>query len=413
MKNCTLTIAMLTAGIAVISGNAEDQTGPKTLSKSEITKKYDQNGDGTLDYREKMTFLRSLDENGREAYRRAFFADNQRKTAQNNNRDADWAREALERHNTSRAQITKKSNAPKTRPTRPDGASTGANPLAIFMANDKNKDGKISVKEAPERMTSGIGFTKIDSNRDGFIDKKEFMVLHSKITSRAAQNDRRDSDRKPQTRQPSSRGDDARKAWAERMKKYQEARAKAAQGRDSDRKPQTRQPSSRGDDARKAMAERMKKYQEARPKAAQGNWGRSSQQRRPSGEDIRKAIGERIKQFAQARQQMSQQRFGQNRGPQQRPQQGPPHGIIQMHQRMASMAQGQRGPRGPQQGKPSGVCPHCKRGPAPQAKFAPQRGDARGPQGHGPQRGDDRRPQGHGPQRGSDRGPKGRGPRGR
>jgi Ca2+-binding EF-hand superfamily protein len=375
MKNCTLTIAMLTAGIAVISGNSEDQTGPKTLSKSEITKKYDQNGDGTLDYREKMTFLRSLDENGREAYRRAFFADNQRKTAQNNNRDADWAREALERHNTSRAQITKKSNAPKTRPARPDGASTGANPLAIFMANDKNKDGKISVKEAPERMTSGIGFTKIDSNRDGFIDKKEFMVLHSKITSRAAQNDRRDSDRKPQTRQPSSRGDDARKAWAERMKKYQEARARAAKG----------------------------------------NWGRSSQQQRPSGEDIRKAIGERIKQFAQARQQMSQQRFGQNRGPQQRPQQGPPHGIIQMHQRMASMAQGQRGPRGPQQGKPSGVCPHCGRGPAPQAKFAPQRGDARGPQGHGPQRGGARGPQSHGPQghdpqRSGARGPQGHGP---
>ena len=403
MKNCKLTFALLTAGIAVISGNADDQSGPKTLSKSEITKKFDRNGDGTLDYREKMTFLRSLDEQGRAAYRRAFFSDNQQKNAQNNNRDADWARQAIERHNASRAQSSRKSDAPTSRPPRPDvprrdGASTGANPLMIFMANDKNKDGKISVKEAPERMTSGIGFTKIDSNRDGFIDKKEFMALHSKITSRAAQNNHRDSDRKPQTLQPSSRSDEARKAWAERMKKYQEARAKAAQGRDSDRKPQTRKPSSRGDDARKAWAERMKKYQEARAQSAQGNWGRNSQQHRPSGDDIRKAIGERIKQFAQARQQMSPQRFGQSRAPQQ----GPGHGIIQMRQRMA---QSQRGPRGPQQGKPSGVCPHCKRGPQ---GHGPQRGGARGPQGHGPQRGGDRGPKGHGPQRGGDRGPRGR-----
>ena len=177
---------MLTAGIAVISGNAEDQTGPKTLSKSEITKKYDQNGDGTMDYREKMTFLRSLDENGRAAYRRAFFSDNQQKNAQNNNRDADWAREAIERHNASRAQNT----------------------------------------------------------------------------SRAEGNDRRDSSRKPQTRKPSSRGDDARKAWAERVKKYQEERAKAAQGsssqgRGNSRSSQNRQPSTREQGGSREQANRF------------------------------------------------------------------------------------------------------------------------------------------------------------
>ena len=42
------------------------------MSKKEVTKKYDKNGDGELDYREKMTFLRSLDEEEINAYRRHF-----------------------------------------------------------------------------------------------------------------------------------------------------------------------------------------------------------------------------------------------------------------------------------------------------------------------------------------------------
>ena len=53
-----------------------------------------------------------------------------------------------------------------------------------------------------------------------------------------------------QDRDRSSSREDARKAWAERIKKYQEARAKAAQGRssqgrDNSRSSQSRQPSSR------------------------------------------------------------------------------------------------------------------------------------------------------------------------
>lgn len=42
------------------------------LSKNEVTKRYDKNGDGTLDYREKMVFIRSLGEDERAAYRKEF-----------------------------------------------------------------------------------------------------------------------------------------------------------------------------------------------------------------------------------------------------------------------------------------------------------------------------------------------------
>lgn len=42
------------------------------LSKDEVTKRYDKNGDGTLDYREKMVFIRSLGEDERAAYRKEF-----------------------------------------------------------------------------------------------------------------------------------------------------------------------------------------------------------------------------------------------------------------------------------------------------------------------------------------------------
>ena len=42
------------------------------LSKHEVTNRYDKNGDGTLDYREKMVFIRSLGEDERAAYRKEF-----------------------------------------------------------------------------------------------------------------------------------------------------------------------------------------------------------------------------------------------------------------------------------------------------------------------------------------------------
>ena len=58
------------SAIAFSSGN--DGEKRELMSKKEVTEKYDKNGDGELDYREKMTFLRSLDEEERNAYRRHF-----------------------------------------------------------------------------------------------------------------------------------------------------------------------------------------------------------------------------------------------------------------------------------------------------------------------------------------------------
>ncbi|SVC76112.1 uncharacterized protein METZ01_LOCUS328966, partial [marine metagenome] len=108
MKLIKFFMSLAIASVAVISSDAQErgrrdrESGEingdrKLLSKSEVTNKYDQNGDGTLDYREKMSFLRSLNEDQREAYRKAFFQDNQNRGTQEGDRDADWAREAIER----------------------------------------------------------------------------------------------------------------------------------------------------------------------------------------------------------------------------------------------------------------------------------------------------------------------------
>ena len=50
------------SAIAFSSGNDEEKR--ELMSKKEVTERYDKNGDGELDYREKMTFLRELVESG-------------------------------------------------------------------------------------------------------------------------------------------------------------------------------------------------------------------------------------------------------------------------------------------------------------------------------------------------------------
>jgi Ca2+-binding EF-hand superfamily protein len=45
------------------------------------------------------------------------------------------------------------------------------------MANDKNKDGKLSKAELPERM-QGI-FARADANKDGFLTKAELTKFTS------------------------------------------------------------------------------------------------------------------------------------------------------------------------------------------------------------------------------------------
>ena len=54
----------------------------RILSKDEVIKRYDTNGDGALDFREKMTFLRSLNEVQKAAYRKEFAQVGPAKSAQ-------------------------------------------------------------------------------------------------------------------------------------------------------------------------------------------------------------------------------------------------------------------------------------------------------------------------------------------
>ena len=96
MKLSKIFLLLVAAGMAVLSSDAQErgrrdrESGErnddrKLLSKTEVTNKYDQNGDGTLDYREKMSFLRNLNEDQREAYRKAFFQDNHNRSSQEGN----------------------------------------------------------------------------------------------------------------------------------------------------------------------------------------------------------------------------------------------------------------------------------------------------------------------------------------
>ena len=67
-------IGLLFIGIFFIisSSSGRDDGRRELMSKKEVTEKYDKNGDGELDYREKMSFLRSLNEEERNLYRRKF-----------------------------------------------------------------------------------------------------------------------------------------------------------------------------------------------------------------------------------------------------------------------------------------------------------------------------------------------------
>ena len=67
-------IGLLFIGIfcVISSSSGRDEGRRELMSKQEVTEKYDKNGDGELDYREKMSFLRSLNEEERNLYRRKF-----------------------------------------------------------------------------------------------------------------------------------------------------------------------------------------------------------------------------------------------------------------------------------------------------------------------------------------------------
>lgn len=54
------------------------------------------------------------------------------------------------------------------------------NPKKIIKHLDKDKDGKISVKEAKKAKKISEKFAKIDLNKDGFLDLKELEAINNK-----------------------------------------------------------------------------------------------------------------------------------------------------------------------------------------------------------------------------------------
>ena len=69
-------------------------------------------------------------------------------------------------------------------PGGPDNrnAFSAASFIEKIMSNDKNKDGKLTKEELPERMQSM--FDRIDTNKDKEIDKSELTKMAEKFNSR-------------------------------------------------------------------------------------------------------------------------------------------------------------------------------------------------------------------------------------
>ena len=72
MKISKIGLSFIGIFCVISSSSGRDEGKRELMSKQEVTEKYDKNGDGELDYREKMSFLRSLNEEERNLYRRKF-----------------------------------------------------------------------------------------------------------------------------------------------------------------------------------------------------------------------------------------------------------------------------------------------------------------------------------------------------
>jgi hypothetical protein len=70
-------------------------------------------------------------------------------------------------------------------PGGPGGQGGGGGDfVATFMQNDKNGDGKIAKDEVSERAQGMFG--RLDTNSDGFIDKKELEIMAAQMRERGA-----------------------------------------------------------------------------------------------------------------------------------------------------------------------------------------------------------------------------------
>ena len=140
----------------------------RILSKDEVNKRYDTNGDGALDFREKMTFLRSLDEEQKAAYRKEFAKIGPTRTgpSQTTQPKTTQPKTTQRRASNNRPTTTPK---PAGRPQRgPQGIESDRrpNPNANPNANRTDKD--------PQRILSKDEVNKrYDTNGDGALDFRE------------------------------------------------------------------------------------------------------------------------------------------------------------------------------------------------------------------------------------------------
>ena len=72
MKISKIGLSFIGIFCVISSSSGRDEGRRELMSKQEVTEKYDKNGDGELDYREKMSFLRRLNEDERNLHRRRF-----------------------------------------------------------------------------------------------------------------------------------------------------------------------------------------------------------------------------------------------------------------------------------------------------------------------------------------------------
>ena len=72
MKISKIGLSFIGIFCVISSSSGRDEGRRELMSKQEVTEKYDKNGDGELDYREKMSFLRRLNEDERNPHRRRF-----------------------------------------------------------------------------------------------------------------------------------------------------------------------------------------------------------------------------------------------------------------------------------------------------------------------------------------------------
>ena len=159
------------SAIAFSSGNDEEKR--ESMSRKEVTERYDKNGDGELDYREKMTFLREIVESGEitEEQARRRMENMRRRAAESLNGEHSERQhddhEHRDRHHDGHENGDRNHDGHEHRDRHHDGHENG----------DRNHDGH------GHRDRHHDGHENEDRNHDDYASeiKKHFMEIEVKL----------------------------------------------------------------------------------------------------------------------------------------------------------------------------------------------------------------------------------------